>query len=81
MYRSRFSSAFPLGWSGDESIITEATTGLLYQPRMVSVEQSVECLAGDTEAVCPLLAETNWQVMLFPDKVNCMAIRSRTLPS
>jgi hypothetical protein len=33
---------FPLGQSGTQSTITEATTDLLYQPRMVvSVEQSV----------------------------------------
>jgi hypothetical protein len=41
-----------LGWSGTESAITEATTGLLYQPRMVmSVEQAVECMTGETEVL------------------------------
>jgi hypothetical protein len=40
------------GWSGTESAITEATTGLLYQPRMViSVERSVECLTRETEVL------------------------------
>jgi hypothetical protein len=33
------------GWSGTESTITKAITGLLYQPRMMmSVEQLVEYL-------------------------------------
>jgi hypothetical protein len=38
---------FLLGWNGTESTITEATTGLFYQPRMIMmmrVEKSVECL-------------------------------------
>jgi hypothetical protein len=35
------------GWSG-----TKATTGLLYQPWMtMSVAQSVQCLAGETEVL------------------------------
>jgi hypothetical protein len=43
---------FPLGWSGTESTITEATTDLLYHPRMLmSVEQSVECLAKENEVL------------------------------
>jgi hypothetical protein len=44
--------------SGTESTITEATTGLLYQPRMMmmmtmmmSVEQSVGWLAVETEVL------------------------------
>jgi hypothetical protein len=38
------------GWSWTEFTITEATTGLLYQPRMVmSVERSVEWVVGETE--------------------------------
>jgi hypothetical protein len=41
------------GGSASESTITEATTGLLYELRMtlvmMSVEQQVECLAGESE--------------------------------
>jgi hypothetical protein len=33
--RIYFPALFPLGWSGTESTITEANTGLLYQPRMM----------------------------------------------
>jgi hypothetical protein len=47
-----------LWWSGTESTITEATTGLFYQPRMMmmmmmmmSVEQSVTWVAGETEVL------------------------------
>jgi hypothetical protein len=43
---------FFFGWNRTESTITEATTGLLYQPLMMImmiVEQSVEWLAGETE--------------------------------
>jgi hypothetical protein len=41
------------GWGG-----TESTTGLLYQLRvMMSVEQSVECLAGETEVLGENLPE------------------------
>jgi hypothetical protein len=41
---------FPLGWSGIESTIINSTTGLLYLPwMMISVGQSVECLAVETE--------------------------------
>jgi hypothetical protein len=36
-----------LGWCGTESTITQAITGLLYEPRMM--EQSAECLAKETE--------------------------------
>jgi hypothetical protein len=36
----------------NEFTITEAITGFLYQPQMMmSVEQSVECLAGETEVL------------------------------
>jgi hypothetical protein len=43
---------FSFEWSGTECTITEATTGLLYQSRMMmSVEQSVECLAWETEVL------------------------------
>jgi hypothetical protein len=42
MRSSIHSVSFLGGWNGTESIITEATIGLLYQPRMMSVEQSVE---------------------------------------
>jgi hypothetical protein len=42
------------GWSVTESTITEATTGLLYQPwwwwMMMSVEQSAEWLAGENRS-------------------------------
>jgi hypothetical protein len=39
-------------WSETKSTITEAITGLLYQPlMMMGVEQSVECLAGETEVL------------------------------
>jgi hypothetical protein len=41
-----------LGWSGTQSTISVATTGLLYQPRMMMrVEQSVERLAVETEVL------------------------------
>jgi hypothetical protein len=40
-----------LAWSGTESTITKATNGLLYHPRMMDDEQSVECLAGETEVL------------------------------
>jgi hypothetical protein len=40
-----------LDWNGTVSTITEATTGLLYQLRMMSVELSVECLVGETEVL------------------------------
>jgi hypothetical protein len=35
---------FFLGWSGTESTITEAITGLLYQSQITGLEQLVECL-------------------------------------
>jgi hypothetical protein len=40
-----------LGWSGTEYTFADANTGLLYQPRMMIVEQSVGCLAGETEVL------------------------------
>jgi hypothetical protein len=49
-----FKQFFLLWWSGTETTITMVTTGLWYQPRlimMMSVEQSVECLAGETEVL------------------------------
>jgi hypothetical protein len=39
------------GWSGTESTVSEATTGLLYQPWMMSVEKLVERLAGEAEVL------------------------------
>jgi hypothetical protein len=48
---------FPLflgggGGSGTETTVTEATTDLLYQPRMMmNCEQSVEWLAGEIEGL------------------------------
>jgi hypothetical protein len=33
----------------EPSPITEDTTGLLYQPQMMNVEQSVEYLVGETK--------------------------------
>jgi hypothetical protein len=48
-----------MGWSGTESTITETITALLYQPRMVSVEQSVECWQEKqkySEKICPSAA-------------------------
>jgi hypothetical protein len=43
-----------LGWSWTESTITEVTSGLFYQTRMMmmmTVEQSVEWLAGESEVL------------------------------
>jgi hypothetical protein len=34
-----------------ESSITQASSGLLYQPQMMYMEQSVECLAGETKVL------------------------------
>jgi hypothetical protein len=40
------------GVCGTESIVTEAITGLLYQPRMMmGMEQSMQCLARETEVL------------------------------
>jgi hypothetical protein len=52
--KPKFASSFPFfGLSATEFTISEVTAGLLYQPRlmmivMMSVEQSVECLASET---------------------------------
>jgi hypothetical protein len=42
---------FPPFWGGgNESLVTEAISGLLFQPRlMISVEHSVEFLSGEIE--------------------------------
>jgi hypothetical protein len=42
-----------LGWNVTESTITEAISGLLHQPwiMMMSVEQLMECLAGEMEVL------------------------------
>jgi hypothetical protein len=47
-----FCDFFWRGGSGTKSTINEAITGLLYQPQMMmSVEQSVESLAKETEVL------------------------------
>jgi hypothetical protein len=43
---SLFFSPLFLGWTGNESTITEATTGLLYQPWMMDDDDECGALGG-----------------------------------
>jgi hypothetical protein len=64
-----------LWWSGTESTINEAITGLLNQPRMMmSVKQSVELLAGETEE----LSENLPHCRFVRNKIPYNLIRART---
>jgi hypothetical protein len=50
--------SFGREWSGTESAVTEAITGLLYQHQMMmSVELSVECMAPEIEVLAENLPE------------------------
>jgi hypothetical protein len=40
-----------VGWSETEPSITEANICVLYQPRMMNVEQSAKWLTGETEVL------------------------------
>jgi hypothetical protein len=67
-----------LGWSGTESTITEATTGLLYQPRMTIDEDECGAIDGMIGKGNGSTRRKPTQVPLFPPQIPHNLTRART---